>query len=390
MASHRLTRAAGRAARISVAHAVPPVSSDRPLWVFGASSGRSYSDNAQVVHAKACQLTDRLAPLWIIDPDSPDRSTVEERSGVALRETLEAHRMARSAQVILFSHGVQDVPGMMWNRRAVRVRLGHGLTAFNRTRGRLPRSVQRMTNAIDLAPVASRMEQDHKAEWGFPRSKLPITGLARWDAMLHEREGGATTRERPLILYAPTSRPWHSARDISSTGRLRPVYQFLHAPRLRAALKAGEFDLAIYFHQVTRYRFGQIDWLPSEAQAITAEAELPRTIAAADLVISDYSSILWDALYLDTPVIFFQFDRSEHESRRGSHIDLGSRLFGPNVATSKQLLDEIDRASDDGFQMLAWKDDREAWQQRAFAFRDANNAQRIIMAVDERLSARSG
>ena len=383
----RVAQAATRSAKIASAWAKPRFRSERPLWLFGGASGRSYSDNSRITHQQVLRSRKDVMPFWVIDEDSSDLPTVAAAGPYVIRGSAWAHQLARSAQVIVFSHGVQDVPGMMWNHDAVRVRLGHGLTAFGKTKGKTPRSIKRMTKAIALAPVASVMEQDHKVAWGFPREKLPITGLPRWDAMLVE-QAAVPPRERPLVFYAPTSRPWHTAKDASPTRALKPIYDLLSSPRLRSMLDAGYFELAVYFHQITRYRFGTFDWLPAGVRLVEQEAVLPSLIASASMVISDYSSILWDALYLDTPVMFFQFDRSEHESNRGSYIDLQSRLFGPNVATSEQVLDEIDLAIDDGFQMLDWKDDREAWQQRAFAFRDANNAQRVIMAVDEQLSAR--
>gem|GEM_PF-6863188 len=379
-----------RSAKTIAAAALPPVDGSAPIWVFGGASGRSYSDNAAVLHAEACDRRPDVLATWTINPDSPDLPAVESVGPVAMRGSLAAHRLAAGAEAIFFSHGVHDVPGLLWNRRALRVRLGHGLTAFGRTKGRLPRSTRRMVEAVDLAPVASRMEQDFKAEWGFPRSKLPITGLPRWDAMLRAQASEPTARERPLILYAPTSRPWHTEADAQPTGALGPMYAFVNGKQIREGLAAGSFDLAIYFHQITRFRFGAMNWVPEGAITVNREAELPRLIAQSSLVVSDYSSILWDALYLDKPVVFFQFDREEHLQRRGSYLDLRAPLFGPNVDTAGEALEAVDEAIDDGFAQRTWRDARRAWQREAFAFRDDGNAQRVLEAVDERIGNRRG
>ena len=388
MSATRLAQVAARGVRVATARCLPTLEQPRPLWVFGGASGRSYSDNSRATHEHVLATRGGVDAVWVIDAHAADRPAVEALGRSALRDTLPAHRLARSAQVIVFSHGIQDVPGMMSNGDAVRVRLGHGLTAFGKTKGRTPRSVSRMARSIDLAPVASQMEREHKREWGFTTDKLPITGLPRWDAMLHER--ASNHRERPLVLYAPTSRPWHTQQDTSPGGALQPVYDLLSSQRLRNHLEAGAFDLGVYFHQITRYRFGTFDWLPSGVTLIAAEADLPRAIATASLVVSDYSSILWDALYLDTPVAFFQFDRDEHLSRRGSYLDLRSPLFGPNVDRAEEVLDVLDQAVADDFRLAGYADHRAAWQERAFAYRDANNAERVVAAIEERLAARRG
>ena len=380
----RVGQVVARGAKIAAARTKPRVRSERPLWLFGGASGRSYSDNSRITHERVLETCGDVTPVWIIDHTSIDLPIVATAGPHAIRDSAWAHQLARSAEVIVFSHGVQDVPGMMWNRDAVRVRLGHGLTAFGKTKGTTPRSLKRMTKAIALAPVASVMEQDHKADWGFPREKLPITGLPRWDAMLAEQVA-APRRERPLVFYAPTSRPWHTAQDASPTGALKPVHDLLASPRLRSMLDAGAFELAIYFHQITRYRFGTFDWLPTGVHLVQEEAVLPSLIASASLVVSDYSSILWDALYLDTPTAFFQFDRDEHVNLRGSYLDLDQRLFGPNARTADEALDAIEEAASDGFALSSWAADRRAWQERAFAFRDDRNAARVVAAIQQRL-----
>jgi hypothetical protein len=240
-----------RGAKSVLAHLLPVAKETRPLWVSGGASGRSYSDNASVVHKHVSETRPDVDARWVIDADSPDASRVQGPGHTVERGSLAAHRLARSADVILFSHGVHDVPGLLWNNDAIRVRVGHGVTAFGRTRGRMPRSTARMTRAVDLAPVASEMEQDHKVQWGFPREKLPITGLPRWDEMVACRRDRSSP-ERSQVLYAPTSRPWHSASDARPDGALQPIFEFLSSPTLRRALEAGEFDLSVYFHQITR------------------------------------------------------------------------------------------------------------------------------------------
>jgi CDP-glycerol glycerophosphotransferase len=374
-----------RGLKSTVARVLTTPTQTGPLWVFGGSSGRSYSDNSSVLHRHTIETRPDVEALWVMDADSKDRNLARSVGRVVDRNSLDAHRIARGADVIVFSHGIHDVPGMMGCSNALRVRLGHGLTAFGRTKGRLPRSTQRMTQAVDLAPVASKMEQDHKVDWGFPRSKLPITGLPRWDAMLAARASTGQVGQRPQVLYTPTSRPWHRPEDASPSGGLRPIHQLLTSPRLRSLLMDGAFDLNVYFHQITRHRFGTFDWLPDRVTILEDEAELPRRIAEASLVVSDYSSILWDALYLDIPVIFFQFDRKEHEERRGSYLDLNAPLFGPNLDESSEVVDALEIAVSDGFELVPWRSDRSRWQRRAFAFRDARNSERVIETIEAHL-----
>lgn len=388
MSLGRYEQAIQRIARTGVSQLLPSGRSDGASWLFGAASGRSYSDNSSVLHRYVLAHRPGIEAIWTIDSNSPDREIVERLGRVVPRDSLDAHRLARQADVIVFSHGIHDVPGQLCNRRALRVRLGHGLTAFGARKDTSSWRSRRHTAAIDIAPVASRMEQDHKAKWGFSREQLPITGLPRWDELVRQRDSSRTDRGRPLVLYAPTSRPWHTSGDASSGGEMAPMAEFLRSHRLREMLDVGALDLVIYLHQNTRHKFGTLDWLPDGVVLASSEAEIPRLIAQSSLLISDYSSVLWDALYVDIPVIFFQFDRDAHERNRGSYIDLRSHLFGPNVDCAEDLLDVLQGAVNGDWCLSGWADERAHWQRRAFAYRDANNAERVLDVIETRAKAR--
>jgi CDP-glycerol glycerophosphotransferase len=386
----RYAAAAARSARSLYASALVHVApqEERP-WIFGGASGRSYSDNSSVLHAATRHRHPEIPSYWVIDRDSRDLAIVEGIGPVAERGTLLAHRLTAGAEVIVFSHGVHDVPGMFWNSRSLRVRLPHGFTALKRKSTARFSGMRRLTRAIDLSPVASKMEQDFRADWGFDRGKLPITGMPRWDLMLQERSRRAPTHDRPLVLYAPTWRPWHRPAQASLTADLRPLMEFLGAERLHRLLRERGFDLALYVHQITRYHLGERALDVPGISVITDERELARTIANSSLLVTDYSSIAWDALYLDIPTIFFHHDLALYEREIGSYVDLRQRLFGPQVFEASPLLDLVEAGCADGFAYPAWQEDRARWQELAFAHRDGNNVTRVLGAIAERLSSRT-
>ena len=261
-------------------------------------------------------------------------------------------------------------------------RLGHGLTALKKTRQPTARS-RRMTSRVDVAPVASGFEREHKHSWGFEDHQLPITGLARWDLMMKER---GESPQQDEVLFALTWRDWITPSTLRQSVYWQQLSQL--ADRLWRPGEGGLGDLraALFLHPLVREALAQgFQDLPANPPAnprlVTRGTQLPAALARAALLVTDYSSLAWDALYLGVPVIFFHFDRAQFLTHHGSYIDLGSRLFGPIAETIDELQTYIRDLLAHG-DLAGYKDAQAAWASRAFAFTDDNNCRRVVQAIE--------
>jgi CDP-glycerol glycerophosphotransferase len=64
-------------------------------------------------------------------------------------------------------------------------------------------------------------------------------------------------------------------------------------------------------------------------------------IAIADIVISDYSSLLWDAALIKKPIVSFAYDYDNYASTRGLYFDMRSEFPGGVVENEQQLIERI-------------------------------------------------
>ena len=135
----RVTRRSIQRAAASIAR--DPPCGDRPLWVLGGSAGREYCDNSSASHWFLLRERPDIDAVWVIDRRSVDVDTVAAVGPWVDYGSVDAYRLTASADVLAFSHGVHDLPGLLHNRDATIARLGHGLTAFKKTRD--PRYTQR-------------------------------------------------------------------------------------------------------------------------------------------------------------------------------------------------------------------------------------------------------
>ena len=97
----------------------------------------------------------------------------------------------------------------------------------------------------------------------------------------------------------------------------------------------------------------------------------------ADVVVTDYSSIMFDLAATDTPVILFTPDLDRYaDELRGFYFDVTTDAPGPVVASRDALLDAID-ASSSG--MLPSQ--RAAWRERFTPFDDGRAGERVVARI---------
>ena len=395
-AIRRLMRAVGsptRSARgvqrlvwTGLARALPSGRLPDGVWLLGGSSGRAYTDNGAALHRYLTGQRTDIDAVWAIDGDSPDVPLVAAHGPTVDRRSLRAARLGHVADVIIYSHGIRDVPGISPHRRSLVVHLCHGPVLLKALVPRQEETRRELDAAIDLAPVSSELDRAARMRQGLAPDKLPVTGLARWDELMRARRRRQLRGSVPRVLYAPTHRSWHTRADLGPQGALAPVREFLNAPQVRRSVAEGRLELTVFAHQLLQERIGRFPWVPEGLELVTSASDLNDQIASADLVISDYSSIVWDALYLDIPVAFFHFDKDVYERRVPANIDRRGPLFGPIVRHPSEAVDLVteEKVGDGG--SADWQQARRAWQRDVFAFRDDRNCERIAAAIEERLS----
>ena len=306
---------------------------------------------------------------------SPDWPYVDEGARIDAG-SLATHRLAAWARVLVYSHGVHDVPGLDANRRAFRVRLGHGMTALKRKHFRSVaderRFVERMGH-VGLITVASPMDEAFTLEWGVKPTQIAVTGLPRWDRLCRLRQKSSPRR----VIYAPTWRSW-TQPDIAA----RRVTDLLRDPVLRDLCRSTQNRLTLYCHTNMRSAIDSNALVNAGVDICDSDREFPELLADCSVLISDYSSTCWDALYVDIPVVFYMFDRDSYESDVGSYVDLDS-LFGWSAFSQEAAIDSIDKALT---RVTGYLPNYSTWQARAFGVRDANNSGRVFTQIAERMN----
>ncbi len=99
----------------------------------------------------------------------------------------------------------------------------------------------------------------------------------------------------------------------------------------------------------------------------------------SDVLITDYSSVFFDYAVLHRPIIFFVYDIDEYrDSLRGFYFDLQSEAPGPLVRTTEEIIDEVKKVREEGFNFTGKHD---AFYQKYCYLEDGRASERIVKSV---------
>lgn len=208
-----------------------------------------------------------------------------------------------------------------------------------------------------VAIVSSASEVAAYAEaFGIPESRVKPTGIPRmdqfWDPARAAASREATSRAYPattgrrVFLFAPTFRG-HGAKTASYDLGL------LDYPGLYALCVEKDAVCLIRMHPFVRT---PLDIPAAYADRIidgsTSSIDINDVLFATDVLITDYSSVVFEFSTMDRPMLFFAPDLEEYIASRDFYVDYESFVPGRIVRTFPDLLDSI-RREDYGEERLA-------------------------------------
>jgi glycosyltransferase involved in cell wall biosynthesis len=234
---------------------------------------------------------------------------------------------------------------------------------------------------IDLFVTSTLGEQAAIAGDGsaypFTTKEVRLTGLPRFDALL------ATARRsqaRDLVLVAPTWRQWLRGAA-SDSDFVRQWRGLLGSDALAEASARDGLTLAFLPHPALAPVTADLA-PPPHVRVLEPGRNVAELVARARVVVTDYSSIAFDAAYVERPVVHFQFDRDvaltgAHLGRQG-WFDQRRDGFGPVTTSVDEAVAAVVEALAHGPAPASPYAER---MLAAFPDRDGRCCQRVFEAV---------
>jgi CDP-glycerol glycerophosphotransferase len=209
---------------------------------------------------------------------------------------------------------------------------------------------------------------------GYPRNDALVdpSGIRAELAALRERLG--LTDGRRVVLYAPTF------REATQDGETE--FEMPFDVRRFARRFGDDHVLLVRTHYLDKVTLPTD--LREHVRDVSGVHDVTPLLLLADVLVTDYSSLMFDFALLDRPMLFYTYDYEAYTgSERGAYFDLAEVAPGPLAYTETELFDAL--------AALGTGDDKYGERRRAFVSRygeyDRGTAAR---AVVERFFPRGG
>ncbi len=327
---------------------------DESVWVFGARGGDAFVDNAKYLFLHVANERPGVRPVWL----SKNRRVVRElrQSGYEAYYCYSVRGLLVNlrAGVVVLTQGYRDV-AMPCCAGAKTVLLWHGVplktiswdAQFPDESAPVRMANERVADEFDGVVVPDDNLADvFESGLHVNRDRMIRTGYPRIDALASDVPGSdigadGAARERirrlaenhPVFVYLPTFR---GGDEGSPTEQLdcRALGEFLEAEDAYFVVKTHPRD-----------RFDPPNH--SRIVRLPGECDIYPILRYADVLVTDYSSVYFDFLALDRPVVFYAYDRDEYEETRGFYFDYDEIAAGSVASTFAELLDALARALED-------------------------------------------
>ena len=115
-----------------------------------------------------------------------------------------------------------------------------------------------------------------------------------------------------------------------------------------------------------------------EKKLINQNLSINELINAFDLLITDYSSVMFDFSVLKRPMMFYTYDYERYEKDlRGFYFDMKEEVPGPIVTNTNQLIKHIKEEN------LIIEGKYEEFIQKYNSLEDGNSSSRIVNKIKE-------
>ena len=232
--------------------------------------------------------------------------------------------------------------------------IGHGMGAGKKVGLQHPTWTFRGSGLMTYAIASSEYMVPIVAGYcGIPESRVIPLGMPRTDAYFHSKPDKKPYKRH---LYVPTFRAGNWMPDFNAIHRLLPEGN----------------RMTVKLHMVTGDRFNSM-WQGIEA----APSMVPSTpyLVNTDTVITDFSSIMFDAMVLRKLVILFAKDREDYLKKRGMFYLYPSDYSANYCETEKDLVEMM--------QTVEWDERAEKKREFFCGACDGHSTERTVDLIKE-------
>lgn len=319
---------------------------DKKVWVFGSFG--HFNDNSRYLYEYVVKYHPEIRAIWL--SDKPESVFLASEVGESyISSSLKGVWLSLTSGVYIFSAYVSDI---CWytSGGALKVNLWHGVPL---KKIEFDITTPPLSNVFRNANIISKFRYPH-AHIRYDLVLSPSEYIAKYSFISAFRLKGM--QDVVVSMYPRVLKIAEFAKIKSNNDK---KFTFLYAPTWRDNgtdfISASGIDfsnlndllitldalLLIKLHSATKINcdFDNLDRI-----VVVDNQQDPCTVMAqADCLITDYSSMYFDYLVLNRPIIFFPFDKEEYLKGREFYFEYDNYTPGMKAMTFYELKGAIEQ-----------------------------------------------
>ncbi len=298
------------------------------------------------------------------------------------------------SKVIVTTHG-----GKKLRKKTIHIELWHGFPT--KKAGLMDKRVERYSYKPDVFCSYSDFGTVlRNACLGLAVSSYIVTGAPRNDYLLTEdgrknleKIFGVDLRTKRIVIFAPTFR--FGYKDFVEGNKsydnffgfkefdLQEFLRFLEENDIVFFLKLHPLEERFFLDHFKHFESECVKII--ECEVLKREkTDFYKVLNGADLLITDYSSIYFDWLLLDRPVVFTPVDFKEYKDTRGGWLlDYDFWTAGPKCVDQGSLQREVKKSFEEPDY---YRKERQLVLNLTHQYKDANSTKRVLQLIQKGLS----
>jgi len=382
---------------------------NRNIWVFGSWHGEKFADSPKYLFLYVKRNYPEIRAIWLSHRARVVQELTREGYEAYKALSLKGFLYSLRAGCTIVSHSQADINGFATGK-AKKIQLCHGtplrtlgcdssMKAFlmpDKRKGKVRATIAELANKVyplslfryDVLTATSE-EAEEKLRSGLRdnTNRLYVTGYPRNDALFDVDWLASNQCDyldnikskvsfEYVITYLPTWRQF-SEGDVDLFGGYG--FEVSEAKQMLESLNAIFITKTHYggkkLNLASRGELPLRVYIPSDDELPDIYPLLKKT----DILITDYSSVYFDYLLLNRPIIFAAFDIEEYTREKGFYYDYDEVTPGPKAKDWPEIFRLIREIIEND----QWKEEREVTCKRFNKFRDNENSKRLFETIRE-------
>lgn len=353
----------------------------KDIWIFGSNHGKKFADNSKYLYLYTIKNHPEIRAIWMTTNKRVLKELSKKNYESYYSWSIKGFWYSLRAKFAISSYGLHDFNKILLGG-IKNIQLWHGTALKDISPGKnsLETKIRKISGNPYHTYIAASQEVKNKFKRVFMNDGkyTHITGYPRNDALFHtpwlpsENDFINNLKKylkfRYVITYLPT---WRGEGDCVE---LFKDYKF-DLGKVQDKLKKLNAILIIKAHHMNRKMIPQGQLKNSRVFSLSDEKfqDIYPILKETDVLITDYSSIYFDFLLLNRPIIFTPFD-IKNKPKKFLFYDYDSLTPGPKAKNWIETFNFVEKE----LKKDHYKKERKKILEMFNKFKDNKNSKRVF------------